>query len=153
MKKLLNTVLLTFVFLGFGFHLANGTKIYMIHPAPPALSTTIERSKFWNNEIWITLPKGPDNRSEEYYEKADYRYATFWASTNGSDVIIELAWDCEKESDGDVEGKAVYNRICSFFTQHNVPFSSIVLYGIQGSDDGYFRWTIAQEYIESVKID
>jgi hypothetical protein len=52
----------------------------MIHPPiPHALSTTIERSAWWNNEIWVGLEK----EDLEFYYKESLIWGTYNAWLNG----------------------------------------------------------------------
>ncbi|BAG84077.1 hypothetical protein CFPG_P2-19 (plasmid) [Candidatus Azobacteroides pseudotrichonymphae genomovar. CFP2] len=151
MKKLLNTVLLTFVFLGFGFHLANGTKIYMIHPAPPALETTIDRAWFWDNELTIKMTNG-----REFYNKSEWVRATYYAKLEGSNVKILLKWLNDKNKDGDdINGKHVYNLLYAFFTECGANFTPYYCYYERCYRDAYSwtSFTLAQADVESIKIE
>ncbi len=156
MKKLLNISLLTFVFLSSGFHLANGTKIYMIHPAPPALETTIDRSAFWNNEIWINWEKV---EGEFYYKNENYWRATFWAYLDGPNVVIQFDMRNDSSDTNDGEGRKAYNEISSGLSTYGVPFTStfadVVIYHRE-TPSAYVsraKWTFAQEDVKSIKID
>jgi hypothetical protein len=131
---------------------ASGTVIRMRHP----LSTVVDVSSYWNNEIWITMEKGDHDLSDKFYDKEDCYDATFLAHLDGSDVVIELTYLNETEKEGEVKGKAMYNKLCAFFNKCGCPFASLIIWDLEQKGErhaAYFRWTIAQKYIESVTID
>ncbi|BAG84106.1 hypothetical protein [Candidatus Azobacteroides pseudotrichonymphae] len=152
MKKLLNISLLTFVFLSSGFHLANGTKIYMIHPVPPALETTIDRATFWNNEIWINWEKV---EGEFYYKSEHYFRGTFWANLDGPNVVIKFKMGGDRSDTDDGEGRKAYNEISTGLSKYGVPFTSTFEYVRSHSHNPYSwaTWTFAQEDVKSIKIE
>jgi hypothetical protein len=65
-----------------------------------------------------------EKTDREFYEKSDAFDATYDAWIDGPNVVIQLAWVGEKESEGDVKGKAVYNKLNAFFNECGVPFTS-----------------------------
>ncbi len=130
---------------------ASGTVIHMSHPV---LGTTVKVSWLWNNEIWIKLKKV----DREFHEKSDAFDATYAAWLDGSDVVIKLAWQHERERDGDVKGKDVYNRLCAFLGECGVPYQSSIYWeewnGLtSGAVCGHFYWKIPQEDVRDVTID
>ncbi|GMO38773.1 MAG: hypothetical protein Pg6B_11020 [Candidatus Azobacteroides pseudotrichonymphae] len=129
---------------------ASGTVIHMRHPA---LATTVEISCVWNNEIWIKMEK----TDREFHEKSDAFDATYDAWLDGPNVVIQLAWVGEKESEGDVKGKAVYNKLNAFLNECGVPFTSWFRFDtasiLSPRNWGHFFWIIPQEYVRDVTID
>ncbi|GMO38737.1 MAG: hypothetical protein Pg6B_11010 [Candidatus Azobacteroides pseudotrichonymphae] len=151
---MIDTLILIFVLLSFSFYLAYGTRIYMLHPVPPALETTIDRSVYWNNEIWINWEKV---EGEFYYKNEHYFRGTFWAHLDGPNVVIKFEMNYDSSDTDDGEGRKAYNEISSGLSKYGVPFTSTFEYLIKPTKHPIHisrgTWTFAQEDVKSIKID